>query len=170
MEILDDLKKHPGIALIFFAIGLCAGLGAYKYISGLFNADVVLHDSYIFKSEIEKTHIPVERYQAIAEDMKSAKADNENLKKQIALLQASQSAASWSVCQRIAQDANVVMLEQQKTEREIQSALSPYAAYIPKNDQQLQADAKRVEELRKYSEQLNQQIIQVRTEITKCAK
>lgn len=170
MDIWDDFKKHPGLALIFLAAGFGAGLTAYKYVSSIFNADVVLHDSYIYKSEIEKTHVPIERHQAVAEEMKTAKADNESLKKQLAQLQASQAAMTQSVCQRFAQEANAIMVEQQQTEREIQSSLSPYVAYIPKNEQQLQADAKRVQESRKYSEQLNQQIIQVRTEIAKCAK
>jgi hypothetical protein len=170
MDILDDFKQHTGLALIFLGVGAGAGLFAYKHVSGIFNADVVLHGSYIYKSEIEKTHVPIERHQALADEMKSVKADNENLKKQVTQLQASQSAMSVSVCQRFGHEANAIMTEQQRVEQSIQSALSPYVAYSSKNEQQLQADAKRVQELRKYSEQLNQQIIQVRTEIAKCNK
>lgn len=170
MDIWNDFKQHTGLALIFLAVGASAGLFAYKYVSDVFNADVVLHDSYIYKSEIEKTHVPIERYQALAEEMKSVKADSESLKKQVAQLQASQSAMSVSVCQRFASEANAIMVQQQQVEQSIQSALSPYSAYITQNEQQLQADSKRVQELRKYSEQLNQQLIQVRSEIAKCNK
>jgi hypothetical protein len=170
MDILNDFKQHTGLALIFLSVGAGAGLFAYKHVSGIFNADVVLHGSYIYKSEIEKTHVPIERHQALADEMKSVKADNENLKKQVTQLQASQSAMSVSVCQRFGHEANAIMTEQQRVEQSIQSALSPYVAYSSKNEKQLQADAKRVQELRKYSEQLNQQIIQVRTEIAKCNK
>ncbi len=62
------------------------------------------------------------------------------------------------------------MIEQQHTENSIQSALSLYIAYLKKDDQQLQADARRARELRKYSELLNQQLIQVRGELAKCGK
>ena len=170
MDIWVDFKKHTGLALIFLAIGAGAGLCAYKYISGVFNADVVLHDSYIYKSEIEKTHVPIERYQALSEEMKSVKMNSENLKKQVIQLQASQSEMSVSVCQRFASEANRVMAQQEQVEQSIQSALSPYSAYITKNELQLQADSRRVQEQRKYSEQLNQQLIQIRSEIAKCNK
>jgi hypothetical protein len=170
MDIWNDFKRHPGLGLIFLAVGFSAGLGAYRYVSGIFNADVVLHDSYIYKSEIEKSHVPIERYQAIADELNSTKSDNENLKKLISQLQASQSAISVSVCQRFVQEMDTIMFEQQQTEREIQSLLSPNILYIAKNEQQLQADSKRVQELRKHSELLNQQLIQVRSEIAKCAK
>lgn len=48
MQLLDDFKKHTALALLFLSTGFIAGLGAYKYVSGFFNADVVLHDSYIY--------------------------------------------------------------------------------------------------------------------------
>jgi hypothetical protein len=168
MDIWDDFTKHTGLALIFLGVGAGAGLFAYKYISGVFNADVVLHDSYIYKSEIEKTHVPIERHQALADEMKSVKADNESLKKQATQLQISQSTMTISVCQRFAHEANTIMAQQQQVEADIQFALSPYVVYSAKSEQQQLADTKRVQELRKYSEQLNQQIVQVRSEIAKC--
>ncbi len=170
MSLWEEFKNHTAIALLFLVTGFGAGLGAYKYLSGFFNADVVLHDSYVYKSDIEKTHVPNERYAYVAEELKSAKVEIELLKKQNTQLLASQSAMSVSVCQRYAAEANEIISQQQQVEKSIQSTLSPYTNFAAKDEQQLQADAKRVAEFRKYSEQLNQQLIQVRTEISKCAK
>ena len=170
MQLWEDFKKHTALALLFLAIGFGAGLGTYKYMSGFFNADVVLHDSYIYKSEIEKTHVPIERFAYISEELKAAKSETESLKKQNAQLLASQNSMSVSVCQRYATEANSIMTEQQRTENSIQSALSLYTSYLKKDEPQLQADTRRAQELRKYSELLNQQLIQVRGEIAKCGK
>ena len=170
MQLWDDFKNHTALALLFLATGFGAGLATYKYLSGFFNADVVLHDSYIYKSEIEKTHVPIERFAYISEELKTTKSENENLKKQNTQLLASQNSMSVSVCQRYAAEANSIMAAQQDTESSIQSALSLYSSYSKKDEQQLQADARRAQELRKYSELLNQQIIQVRGEIAKCGK
>lgn len=170
MQILEDFKKHTALGLLFLAIGFVAGLSAYKYISGLFNADVVLRDSYVYKTDIEKTHVPTEKYMFIAEELKAAKSENESLKKHNSQLLVAQSSMSVSVCQRYAQEANQIISEQQRTERDIQSALSLYGFASKKDELQLQADTRRAQELRKYSEQLNQQLIQIRGEISKCGK
>lgn len=170
MQIWEDFKKNTALALLFLATGFGAGLGAYKYLSGFFNADVVLSNSYIYKTDIEKTHIPTERYMFITEELKAAKSEIESLKKQNVQLIAAQSSMSVSVCQRYAQEANAIISEQQRTERDIQSALSLYGFSSKKDEPQLQADTRRAQELRKYSEQLNQQLIQIRSEISKCGK
>lgn len=170
MGLWEDFKNHTGLALLFLAVGFGAGIGTYKYISGFFNADVVLHDSYIYKSEIEKTHVPVERFSYATEELKNAKSEIETLKKQSAQLMASQNSMSVSVCQRYASEANATVIEQQNVEDSIQSELSLYGPYSKKDDQQLQAGARRAQELRKYSELLNQQLMQVRGEIAKCGK
>ncbi|WP_421148520.1 hypothetical protein [Aeromonas dhakensis] len=170
MQLLDDFKKHTALALLFLSTGFIAGLGAYKYVSGFFNADVVLHDSYIYKSDIEKTHVPIERYTYVSEELDRTKLHNENLQKQQAQLLASQSSMSISICQRHASEANAIILKQQAAESSIQSALSLYSGIYKKDDDQLRADERLVEELRRYSELLNQQLIQVRGEISKCGK
>ena len=79
----------------------------------------MLRDSYSYKSEIDKTHVPIERHQALADEMKSVKADNENMKKQVTQLQASQSAMSVSVCQLFGHEANALMTEQHRVEQSI---------------------------------------------------
>jgi polyhydroxyalkanoate synthesis regulator phasin len=170
ISVFDDLKKNPAIAIIFFFIGSVAGLSAYKYVSGVVNADVVLSGSYIYKTDIDKDYVAKERYAAQADELKSAKSDVESLKKQLADLKAAQLTMSNSVCQRFALDENNVITEQSNVEREIQSALSPYISAMPKGDELMQADAHRVDELRKYSEQLNQQLIQLRTNLSSCGR
>lgn len=170
MRLLDDFKKHTALALLFLSTGFIAGLGVYKYISSLFNADVVLHDSYVYKSDIEKTHVPIERYTYLLGEFNRTKLQNESLQKQQAQLSASQSSMSISICQRLASEANAIILKQQAAESSIQSALSLYSGIYKKDDDQLQADERLVEELRRYSGLLNQQLIQVRGEISKCGK
>lgn len=170
MPFWEEFKAHTALALGFLAMGFIAGLGTFKYLSGFFNADVVLHGSYIYKSEIEKTHVPTERYVFVVEELKAAKSENESLRKQNSQLLASQSTMSVSVCQRYAHEANSIISEQRSTEAAIQSALSLYVSLTKKDEPQLQADARRAQELRKYSELLNQQLIQVRGEISKCGK
>jgi hypothetical protein len=167
MSLLEEFKNHTSIALLFLVAGFGAGLGTYKYLSGFFNADVVLHDSYVYKSDIEKTHVPNERYSYVVEQLKNSKAEVETLKKQSDGLLASQSAMAVSVCQRYANEANAIIAEQRHVETSIQVTLTSYGF---RDEKLLQADAKRAEELRKYSELLNQQLIQIRGEISKCGK
>jgi hypothetical protein len=167
-HLLDDIKQHPAIAIIFLGAGFLIGLGAFRYGAGFFNAAVVLRDSYIYKSEVETTHVPIQRFAAVSDELKGLRSENESLRREVEQLRASQSAMSTSVCQRFAQEANTLASEQQRTESNVQYLLSPYAAYSKKTEDQLNADRMRVGELRKYSEQLNQQLIQVRAEVSRC--
>jgi hypothetical protein len=168
MWIVDEFRKSPVIAAMFFVIGFVIGLGAFKYGSGLFNADVVLRGSYIYKSDIESTFVPVQRFAALSEELKSVKLENESFRKEVEHLRAGQSAMSTSVCQRFAMDASSLTTDQHLTESEIQRLLSPYTAYAMKSEPQLGADRLRVQELRKYSQQINDQLLQLRNEISKC--
>lgn len=167
MQLWDEFKNHTAIAILFLATGFTAGIGSYKYLSGFFNADVVLHDSYVYKSDIEKTHVPVERFAYLTEELKAAKLEAETAKKQNTQLQAAQNAMSVSVCQRYAEEANAIIGVQQRTEASIQAELSPLYG---RNQEQTQLSTKRVEEARKYSELLNQQLLQIRGEIAKCGR
>ncbi|REG50461.1 hypothetical protein B0G80_6893 [Paraburkholderia sp. BL6669N2] len=170
ISVLEDLKKSPAIAIVFFLIGSIAGLGAYKYVSGVFNADVVLSGSYIYKTDIDKEYVTKDRYTAEADELKTAKSDLESIKKQLADVKAAQLTMSNSVCQRFALDEDNVITEQRNVEQNIQSALSPYISSIKKGDDLMQADMHRADELRKYSEQLNQQLVQLRTNLSNCGR
>ncbi len=97
MEIFGQFKKHTSLALVFLRTGFGAGAGIYKYLSGFFNVDVVLHNSYISRPAIERTYVPLERYSFVANDLKSTKTEIEKLKNQNTQLQATQSVMSNSV-------------------------------------------------------------------------
>lgn len=170
MEFLfgKEFKKNPWLAVAFFALGFIVGLGAFKYGSSFFNADVVLRGSYIYKSDIESTHIPLQRYSAVSEELRAYKSENESMRRDVEYLRAAQSAMSTSVCQRFAIEINNLTAEQQRTEILIQNMLSPFNSFSYKSEDQINADRIRVAESRKYSEQLNSQLIQVRNEISKC--
>lgn len=170
MSLLQDFKDHSALAILFLGVGFTSGLGAYEYISGIFHTDVVLQNSYIFKTDIEKTHVPLERYNYISEELKLAKSENEKLKIYNAKLLESQSSMSSSVCQRYALEVNSISNEQKGVEKDIQNALSPYNAFNKKADYELIADSKKVEEMRKYSAQLNQQISLLREKMASCIK
>jgi hypothetical protein len=168
--LLEDFKNHTALALLFLFSGFITGLGTYKYVSSFFNADVVLRDSYIYKSDIEKTHVPIERFTYLSEEMKLIKLENSVLKNQNTQLQSLQSSVTVSICRRHANEINALVIEQRGIENSIQAVLSPYSKYSVKSDSLLQADSLRAKELRKHSEFLNQQLIHVRGELAKCGR
>lgn len=114
--------------------------------------------------------MPLERYNYIIDELKSEKSENERLKIDNAKLLASQSSMSISVCQRYASEVNAITSTQQEVEKDIQQALSPYVEFNKKADYEIIADDKRAEEMRKYSEQLNQQIALLREKMASCIK
>ncbi|AKJ28598.1 hypothetical protein AAW51_1907 [Caldimonas brevitalea] len=169
MVLLEDFKRHTGLALIFLAAGFIGGLLTYRHVAGIFNADVVLKNSYIYKSEIERTHVPVERYKLLSEDLKDLRSESEKLKALLVQSQLAVSALSGSVCDRFTQEANSLMVEQQSVERQIQQALDTGSLLGgTKADSDMEADGRKAAELRRYSAQLQQQLMQVRGEIARC--
>lgn len=171
-KIYDEFKEHTALALIFFGIG-AIGVSFLYYViyANLHLFDIVPHDSYIYRSVIEKTYVPIEQHEALKNEMKSLRINIENLIKQNTILQQSQSVMSTSVCQRFAYEADGIVNRQRKAEDDIQSLLSPTEwRGVAKSEIQMQADEKRAQELRQYSQQLDRQLFQVRSEIAKCNK
>ncbi|WP_447042680.1 hypothetical protein [Vreelandella sp. H-I2] len=168
MFFLNDVKQHPGVAVVFFVVGFVVGLGVFKYGAGFFNADVVLKGAYVYKSELESSYVPLQRFSAATEEINSIKSENDSLRSEVERLRLSQSEMSTSVCQRFATEANNLIIEQQRVESDIQALLSPYMGYSKKSEDRLNADRARVQEFRAYSGNLNVQLAQVRGEISKC--
>lgn len=170
MPIWDDVKAHPAMAGIFLLTGFVAGLSAYKYVPVLNDAETVIKGSYILKVDIDKTHVSQERYKTLETDLSSAKTEVEALTKRSQDLSKQVSEMSSSVCQRYALDVSSLTGEQQRAETTIQAVLSPYTFAGVKDQAQLLADDQRAKQLSRYSEQLNQQIIQIRGELAKCGR
>jgi hypothetical protein len=88
INIWGYFKKNTVIALLFLACGFYLAVLAYKNSK----LDLVPHDSYIYKSDIEKT----EPFKAMATELKLTKAQKESLEKQL-------QERNLSTCQHLAQ-------------------------------------------------------------------
>lgn len=170
MEFWKEFKNNVAVALLFLLVGFIVGVGAYKYLSDFFNADVVLKGSYLYKTDIEKQYVNIDRYEKALKNIERLESENTNLKSQNANLKASVSEFSISVCQRYASEANSIIEVQRDVEDQIQKALSLYVSFNKKDNEQLLADKEKSIELRRYSELLNEQLIQVREKISNCVK
>ncbi|ABO23559.1 hypothetical protein SHLO109777_02980 [Shewanella loihica] len=170
MEFWNEFKNSVAVALLFLLLGFIGGVGAYKYLSDFFNADVVLKGSYVYKTDIEKQFISAELYEKALKRIEGLETKNADLKSNNDSLRASVSEFSRSICQRYASEANSIIDEQREVEDSIQNALSLFISYSKKDEERLAADKEKAIELRKYSAQLNEQLIQVREKISKCVK
>ena len=170
LKLWEIFKNNVAVAQLFLFLGFASGVIAFKYVSDIFNVDVVLKGSYVFKNEIEKEYVPLERYRDLVQKIDALEQKNTNLKKLNSSLQEQVSQVSVSVCQRYASEADSIIEEQRQVEKDIQKLLSLYYSYDKKDESQLAADREKVGELRKYSDSLNQQLIQVREKISKCVR
>lgn len=165
MEIWKEFKNNIAVALLFLTIGFAAGLGTYKYLSDFFNTEVVLKDSYIYKSDIEESYVHLNKYEALLNDFDSQIKEKAAIEARNKELQMSLSEISTAVCKTFELDVSNITKRQQKVEAEIKDK-SRYRG-ISSEDR---SNQKIVIELRKYSEQLNQQLIQVREKLSKCIR
>src|SRR5690554_6825994 len=100
LEFWNVFKNNVAVALLFMLIGFLGGVGTYKYLSDFFNADVVLKNSYVYKTDLEKNYVIVDIYNKLAEKLSSLEKENVELRQQNSKLKDSMSEFSISVCQR----------------------------------------------------------------------
>lgn len=173
LDLWKDFKNKIPIPIIFLIVGYVAGIGTYKYLSHFLNADVVLKDSYVYKSEIYKQYVPIDDYKKLEAELKSLKDEKLLLEKQNTSIQETISDYSKSICEKFEIEAKSLIKEQQQIEKKIQETLSPYTGGIgwnKKEESQLLSDKEKVKELRRHSELLNNQLMQIREKISKFIK
>jgi hypothetical protein len=162
IDIWGNFKKYTGLALLFLCLGAGGMAVGGKSLLEVFQLDLVPRNFYIYKSDIDKTHVPIERFKEVAADLKLTKKQSESFKKQLL-----KSSASTSRRQRLEQQEDAIIAEQQRTDESIDLALRYQSL---SNEEPSIADTARVQELRRRSELWNQQLTQVRTELSKCVQ
>ncbi|WP_199459790.1 hypothetical protein [Vibrio owensii] len=194
MDIWNIIKKHPAMAIFCVCVGYAGGIGTYKYLSVFLSTDVVLKNSYIYKSEIDKTHVPIEQYNLLRDEYRDIKLDiknnyisldvhsyvlndlalvRDNLRKlreeNITLIEYKSKSVAES-CKQTASEIKSILNHQNKVEQNIAKLVS---VYLPsgsqiKNDNRIKGDLLKAEEQRKYSEQLNLQLEELYKQRQRC--
>jgi predicted Zn-dependent protease len=173
-----DVKNHPGIAVLFLAIGLVFGLCSHNWLMASLNSKYVLvvADSYMDKNEVAKSYVPIEKYTQINGELQKSQEEREKLASQNKSISEDyrQSKLMWSsaICQRFEQDIASITSKQDRVEGDIQRTLltvmQTFDREIKKDPLQIEGDRARAAELRKQSEGLSQQLAQLRSEMVKC--
>ncbi len=182
------------MAIFCVCVGYAGGIGTYKYLSVFLSTDVVLKNSYIYKSEIDKTHVPIEQYNLLRDEYRDIKLDiknnyisldvhsyvlndlalvRDNLRKlreeNITLIEYKSKSVAES-CKQTASEIKSILNHQNKVEQNIAKLVS---VYLPsgsqiKNDNRIKGDLLKAEEQRKYSEQLNLQLEELYKQRQRC--
>lgn len=168
-KLVDQLKQHPHIAVLFLIVGVFIGVMATRYIPGLAGADTVLHDSYLYKTEVQSKYVPIEQFTAKEQALNNLKTQFDVLQAAFNKLQLAQGVIAKQACERFANEVTTLSNRQQTIDQNIQSTLSgPSIGMAVFGNRQAEIDDLYIQELRKSSEQLNQQILQIRSALIKC--
>lgn len=173
-----DVKNHPGIAVLFLVLGLGIGLWSHNWLIASLNSKYVLvvADSFVDKSEVAKSYVPIEKYTQISGELQKAQVERDKLTSQNKQIsedyQKAKSMWSSAICQRFEKDIALITSKQDLVESDIQRLLATGTQIldrkVEKDPLQIEGDRARAAELRKQSEGLSQQLAQLRSEVVKC--
>jgi hypothetical protein len=113
-SILDDIKKHPVVAIIFWFVGIATFFVLFYFFG---------HDFYILKTDVEKTHVTNEKFNLIKQEVETLKADNLSLRKYSAEVDSYKLSMSNSVCQQFNADIKTLSDRQYVSHDDIERQL-----------------------------------------------
>ncbi|RQO35852.1 hypothetical protein DBR37_05690 [Herminiimonas sp. KBW02] len=172
-----DISKYFGthIALVVFGIMLTIETAVlamnhfeYKFApSRQFMTEETIRNSYISKQEHEKV---VHDYKASKNAIGDLQIRYDQLHGDHEKLLQINSTYNRSICNRLANEINSLTTQQQNSEAKIPYHLEAVKYGRERTPADIEGGRQTAEQLRKYSEQLGQQIIQARSDLVRCGQ
>jgi hypothetical protein len=195
LNIWNSIKTNPDIAILCLCIGYVGGIGTYKYLSDYLDTDVVLKNSYIFKSEIDKNYVSLAQYNILRDEYRDIKSEIKNsfvsldvhnyllkdlkemshgvskLRNDNISLTEYKSNSVATFCKQTTDEIRTMVRLQNKVETQIEQLVDTFSplSSSPKRDTRIKSDRLKAEEKRKHSEQLNLQLTELYKLRQKCS-
>lgn len=170
-KLYDEISNKPALTVVLLVLIVAAyflGLLTSKYIFDAFSLQVVPKGSFVYNADIVNDYVTAKKYEDLLNQKRDLERTNDELKSELTRIKERGIAYSQAVCNRIAQEIDNYTRQHSQTMSSIQSLTSAYTALGLKDQDSRENDEHQAAELRKYTEQLNQQLTRLREDFSKC--
>jgi hypothetical protein len=172
-KLFDEIKGNPATVVfsaVFVLIAYGGGLFTSKYVFEALSLEVIPKNSFVYKVDIEKEYVPAAKYTALLAQAQSLEQTRTALTASLESAKSNGDRAVYSqaVCNRFAQEINNHTNWLGQVTTRIQTLTSAFYTNGVKGEDWRQSDERQANDLRKYAEQLNQQLTKIREDYSKC--